>query len=65
MKFPDIGDSKISLGISSCLLGQKVRFDGNHKLEATLKVGISVYGYGDYTSYWYPGGLDLAEIPVE
>ncbi|MGD8570843.1 MAG: DUF523 and DUF1722 domain-containing protein [Gammaproteobacteria bacterium] len=24
-------DNKIAIGISSCLLGQKVRFDGNHK----------------------------------
>jgi hypothetical protein len=36
--------------------------DGNHRLEATAKVGITVYGYGDYTSYWYPGGLDLTPI---
>ena len=36
--------------------------DGSHKLEASAKVGISVYGYGDYTSYWYPGGLDLSPI---
>lgn len=27
---------KIRLGISSCLLGQKVRFDGNHKLDSFL-----------------------------
>ncbi|MEI2659034.1 MAG: IgGFc-binding protein [Bifidobacterium adolescentis] len=25
--------------------------------------GISVYGYGQYTSYWYPGGLDLEPLP--
>jgi len=24
---------------------------------------ISVYGYGQYTSYWYPGGLNLELIP--
>lgn len=29
-------DSKIRLGISGCLLGQKVRFDGNHKLDSFL-----------------------------
>lgn len=27
---------KIRLGVSSCLLGQKVRFDGNHKLDVYL-----------------------------
>jgi len=21
--------------------------------------GIQIYGYGSYTSYWYPGGLNL------
>ena len=34
--FPDTHDAKIRLGISSCLLGQKVRFDGNHKLDSFL-----------------------------
>ncbi len=29
-------DSKICLGISACLLGQKVRFDGNHKHDRFL-----------------------------
>lgn len=37
---------------------------GNHVLTADNKVGISVYGYGQYTSYWYPGGLDLELIEV-
>ncbi len=26
--------------------------------------GITVYGVGDYTSYMYPGGLDLEKIFV-
>jgi len=38
---------------------------GDHMLESTMPVGISVYGYGQYTSYWYPGGLDLHPITVE
>ena len=38
--------------------------DGNHRAESSTPFGISVYGYGQYTSYWYPGGLDLAEIPI-
>ena len=37
--------------------------DGNHRITATQPVGISVYGYGQYTSYWYPGGLDLELLP--
>jgi len=32
---------------------------GAHHLEADAKVGITVYGVGSYTSYMYPGGLDL------
>ena len=27
-----------------------------------MAFGITVYGYGQYTSYWYPGGLDLNTI---
>lgn len=36
--------------------------DGNHNISSANPFGISVYGYGQYTSYWYPGGLDLNEI---
>lgn len=35
MKFMDT-HARIRLGISSCLLGQKVRFDGNHKHDSFL-----------------------------
>jgi hypothetical protein len=38
--------------------------DGDHYIVSTMPFGISVYGYGQYTSYWYPGGLDLRDIPV-
>jgi IgGFc binding protein len=37
---------------------------GNHAAKASKPFGISVYGYGQWTSYWYPGGLDLAEIII-
>lgn len=36
-----------------------------HTASANSPFGISVYGYGDFTSYWYPGGLDLKDIPIE
>jgi len=36
--------------------------DGNHVIVGDHPFGISVYGYGQYTSYWYPGGLDLVPI---
>jgi hypothetical protein len=35
---------------------------GAHVLTATQPVGIQVMGYGAYTSYQYPGGLDLLHI---
>ncbi len=32
---------------------------GVHSAAGNVPFGIAVYGYGQYTSYWYPGGLDL------
>lgn len=34
-------DAKIRLGVSSCLLGEKVRFDGGHKLDRFLTETLS------------------------
>lgn len=31
----------------------------NHTASSAAGFGIQVYGYGSYTSYWYPGGLNL------
>jgi hypothetical protein len=39
--------------------------NGTHTAVSSQPFGVSVYGYGQYTSYWYPGGLDLTVIPVE
>jgi IgGFc binding protein len=33
-----------------------------HTLTASDEVGLTVYGYGWYTSYMYPGGADLERI---
>ncbi len=35
---------------------------GSHKISATAKVGVTVYGYDEYVSYGYTGGLDLTRI---
>lgn len=35
---------------------------GAHSLSSTKPVGIQVMGYGTYTSYQYPGGLNLGRI---
>lgn len=36
--------------------------NGNHIAVGNMPFGISVYGYGQYTSYWYPGGSDLTHL---
>lgn len=33
--------------------------NGVHSASSAAAFGIQVYGYGSYTSFWYPGGLDL------
>lgn len=38
--------------------------DGAHVLTATQAVGVQVMGYGTYTSYQYPGGLNLSTIAI-
>ncbi len=35
---------------------------GNHTISSAQPFGISVYGYGQYTSYWYPGGTELTKL---
>ena len=47
-------------GIARVLLGPGV--GGAHVLTASQPVGIQVIGYGSYTSYQYPGGLNLDVI---
>ena len=36
--------------------------DGAHVLEGSAPIGIQVIGYGNNTSYQYPGGLNLSAI---
>jgi hypothetical protein len=56
--FEQIGSS--TYGVKRFLLGSTA--GGVHNLSATSAIGLSVYGYGQYTSYWYPGGLDLTSL---
>ena len=35
---------------------------GTHSINSVNHIGISVYGYDQYVSYGYPGGLDLRNI---
>jgi len=36
--------------------------NGNHSVDSDHPAGVSVYGYGWATSYWYPGGLNLRDV---
>ena len=38
-----VGTEKIPIGVSSCLLGQEVRFDGGHKRDAFLTGTLTAY----------------------
>ncbi len=58
--FTQLGGS--GLGVARVTLPNGA--NGNHTITGDVGFGISVYGYGQYTSYWYPGGLDLAPIPI-
>lgn len=37
---------------------------GAHHITGSAEFGIVVYGFGEFTSYMYPGGLDLEVIDV-
>ncbi len=56
--FAPIGGSGFSLARVELVAGAR----GNHFITGDVAFGISVYGYGIYTSYWYPGGTELREI---
>jgi IgGFc binding protein len=47
-------------GVTRVLLSSGI--SGAHVLESKEPVGLQVLGYGDYTSYQYPGGLNLGHI---
>lgn len=38
---------------------------GSHSMEGDKNFGIVVYGYGEYTSYMYPGGLNLETVIID
>ena len=61
--FTPIGSTGYSLARVQAL-GGGPNADGNHSVTGSMPFGITVYGYGQYTSYWYAGGLDLTDIPV-
>ncbi len=52
----------IADGYQVARLGLMGNNDGAHTLIASKPVGLQVLGYGEYTSYQYPGGLNLTLI---
>lgn len=56
--FEPIGDSGFAVA-RVLLSGTSV-----HTLQADEEVGLVVYGYGLFTSYMYPGGMDLERITI-
>jgi hypothetical protein len=58
-EFTPVGGS--DYGVAQVVLDDRTSV---HTLEADEEVGLTVYGYGLYTSYMYPGGADLDRITV-
>jgi hypothetical protein len=52
------------VGKSDYVVARHAVSGGAHTVEGSEKVGIVVYGYGLYTSYMYPGGLNLETLTV-
>jgi hypothetical protein len=57
---PPITPISSGYGIARVTLGPGVQ--GAHLLQSTLPVGLQVMGFGSYTSYQVPGGLNLTLI---
>ncbi len=60
--FTAVGDTGFALAQVELSTGNPT---GSHHLIASresLRFGIEVYGFANYTSYLYPGGLDLYQI---
>jgi hypothetical protein len=58
----DVTPTPLSSGWSIARVKLGPGSDGAHRIEASDPVGLQVVGYGRFTSYQYPGGLDLAPI---
>ncbi len=61
--FTAIGNTGFSLATVPLAAGGQG--NSSHKATSSEPFGISVYGYGQFTSYWYPGGLNLKPIVID
>lgn len=54
----------VPIGGSGMSVARHVISGGTHTMSGDANFGIVVYGYGSYTSYMYPGGLNLETIVI-
>ena len=57
-----VWDQPISGGMRGVRVKLEHEAQGAHVLTASAPFGLQVIGYGSYTSYMYPGGLNLSAI---
>ena len=57
-----VSDAPIADGMSAIRVKLERANEGAHVLTAAEPFGLQVIGYGAYTSYYYPGGLNLDAI---
>ncbi|MGE0327027.1 MAG: hypothetical protein AB7S68_32190, partial [Polyangiaceae bacterium] len=57
-----LAPSAIGSGYGVVRVGLGPGQQGAHILTASAPVGLQVIGYGRYTSYQYPGGMNLKAI---
>jgi hypothetical protein len=58
----ELVDDWIAIGETDFSVARVQVSGGVHKIEGARPFGVLVYGFGAYTSYMYPGGLDLSVI---
>jgi hypothetical protein len=54
----------VPIGSSGMSVARHVINGGTHHMVGDANFGIVVYGYGSYTSYMYPGGLNLETVVI-
>ena len=59
-----IGQKKLKLGISSCLLGKKVRYDGEHKLDEWIKNTLGQIATFTAACPEYECGMSIPRPPM-
>ncbi len=67
--YPELDGAEMTNGVTEGINGVYVKTNieitgGIHFIESTEPFAINVYGVGDYTSYMYPGGLDLGKVII-